>query len=113
MIIMALYVNSYVSNLPSTSQGVTLEEINFANKVALQAFNMNCNQVHIDSPNRFGEYIYTAGAGSTHPISVHFHGKKNNVQYKINNSTVTFIMKPYQKPKSRNTFTSYGIKFKA
>ena len=109
---MALYLNYNVSKVPHKTNDFSLAEREFANTVALQAYNMNCNEVHIDTPSRIGNSVFTVGAGGEYPIDVHFHGKKNNNQYKINNSTITFIMTPKIKVKPKNTFTSYGIKFK-
>ena len=110
---MSFVVGYAVSNVPQASRGFSATEVEFANQVALQAYNMNCKEVHIDSPSRVGDSVYTVGAGGSYPIDVHFHGKKQNTQYRINNSTVTFVMAPQiRTPPAGNSFSSYGIKFK-
>tara|TARA_B100001287_G_C22632524_1_gene505909 strand:+ start:932 stop:1255 length:324 start_codon:yes stop_codon:yes gene_type:complete len=102
------------SNVPKNTIGFSHAETEFANRVAIQAYNMNCSEVHIDSPSRVGDSVLVIGPQGSNPINVHFHGKKHVQRYQVANSTVTFVMngRPMIQNSNSNSFTSYGLKYK-
>ena len=95
--------------------GFSSNDTQLANQLAAQAFTMNCNEVHVNTPHRIGDSVLIVGAGSKCPIKVHFHGV--SITPPVNQSTVTFVMAPTINsnvgfsPRG-NTFSSYGLNFK-
>lgn len=109
---MSMYVNyGLVNTVPKKTVGFSTEDTQLANQLATQAFTMNCNEVHVNTPHRVGDSVLIVGPGSKFPIKVHFHGM--TVKPVQSQSSVTFVMAPSIRTiPSRNTFSSYGINFK-
>ena len=113
---MSMYVNyGLVNTVPKKTVGFSSEDTQLANQLATQAFTMNCNEVHINTPHRVGDSVLIVGPGSKFPIKVHFHGAAINPPQ--GQSTVTFVMTPVVQSNVRfanqsNTFSNYGVRFK-
>lgn len=109
---MSMYVNyGLVNTVPKKTVGFSSDDTKLANQLATQAFTMNCNEVHVNTPHRVGDSVLIVGPGSKFPIKVHFHGVA--VKPIQSQQSVTFVMTPsINFVPAGNTFSSYGIQYK-